>query len=106
MISQSIGTNGKVSVSFTLSNCDSKLCYDLLKLQEIKFSTTENCSKLTIEGAGMEHKSGVAVEVLNLLMENGTKIYAITTSETKISCCIDAASLSKAENLLKDHFEI
>lgn len=106
MISQSIGTNGKVSVSFTLSNCDSKLCYDLLKLQEIKFSTTENCSKLTIEGAGMEHKSGVAVEVLNLLMENGTKIYAITTSETKISCCIDAASLSKAELLLKDHFEI
>ncbi len=106
MISQTISLDGKVSVSFTLSNEDSRLCYDLLKLQEIKFDTTENCSKLTIEGAGMEHKSGVAVEVLNLLMESGTKIYAITTSETKISCCIDASSLTEAESLLKEHFKI
>lgn len=106
MISQTINSDGKVSVSFTLSNEDSRLCYDLLKLQEIKFDTTENCGKLTIEGAGMEHKSGVAVEVLNLLMENGTKIYAITTSETKISCCIDASSLTEAESLLKEHFKI
>lgn len=106
MISQTLSANGSASVSFTLSDTDNKLCYDLLKLQNIKFSSTENCAKLTIEGAGMEHKSGVALEVLNLLTSNKTTVYAITTSETKISCCIDAKSLKGSEHLLKEHFMI
>ena len=54
----------------------------------------------------MEHKSGVALEVLNLLTSNKTTVYAITTSETKNSCCIDASSLKNSEMLLKEHFMI
>ena len=62
--------------------------------------------KLTAEGAGMEHKSGVAADVLSLLGKKGAKVYAITTSETKISCCIDSASLATAEKALKSYYGI
>ena len=61
-------------------------------------------AKLTAEGAGMEHTSGVALEVLSILKGLGTNIYAITTSETKISCCIDHSKLVEAESALKKYY--
>lgn len=63
-------------------------------------------AKITAEGAGMEHKSGVAADVLSLLRDAGAEVFAITTSETQISCCIDSKSLPAAEAALKKYYGI
>lgn len=106
MISQTINRDLTVSVSFTLSDFESEKLFSLLESAKIDYNHTGGTAKLTIEGAGMEHKSGVALEVLNVLASINAKVYAITTSETKISCCIDCSSLQTAENALKENFGI
>ena len=54
----------------------------------------------------MAHKSGVALEVLSILKDLGAEVYAVTTSETKISCCVDEKSLPAAETALKKFYGI
>ncbi|HKL94002.1 MAG TPA: 4-hydroxy-tetrahydrodipicolinate reductase [Clostridia bacterium] len=106
MISQTINKDATISVSFTLSDFDNKKLFALLDSAKIDYSKTIGTAKLTIEGAGMEHKSGVALEVMNVLATISAKIFAITTSETKISCCINASALNTAEEALKEHYGI
>ena len=66
----------------------------------------KGAAKITAEGAGMQHKSGVAADVLSVLRGAGAEVYAITTSETQISCCIDAKSLPAAEEAVKHYYGI
>ena len=40
------------------------------------------------------------------MREAGAEVFAITTSETQISCCIDAKSLSPAEEAVKKYYGI
>jgi len=106
MISQSINNDGTVSVSFTLSDFDNQKMFNLLDRANFTYYKLSSTAKLSIEGAGMEHKSGVALDVLNILTAMNASIFAITTSETKISCCINSSSLCKAEEALKEHYGI
>lgn len=105
MISQNYNADGTAAVSFTAGQ------KDFVRIKEfIPAHLAQNivlgAGKITAEGAGMEHKSGVALEVLSMLRDLGAKIYAITTSETKISCCIDEKSLPAAEAALKKYYGI
>lgn len=106
MISQTINSDGSVSVSFTLFDKDSKKADDLLSKFKIDYTKHSTNAKLTVEGAGMEHKSGVALDVLKVLSQNEVEISSITTSETKISCCIKAEKSKLAEKALKEFFNI
>lgn len=105
MISQNIIADGTLAVSFTLADKDLPTVENLISAA-IPYTATVGTSKLNTEGAGMEHKSGVALEVLTILRTLGAKVYAITTSETKISCCIDSESLTKAEKALRKYYGI
>lgn len=87
MISQNVNPDGTLTVSFSL--CDGDLATAEKIVAGIPHTSMVGKAKLTAEGAGMEHKSGVALEVLSLIKGVGATVYAITTSETKISCCID-----------------
>ena len=71
-----------------------------------QYTAISGCVKLNTEGAGMEHKSGVALEVLSILHNLGATVYAITTSETKISSCINAEVLDNAVVELKKYYGI
>ncbi|NLZ24956.1 MAG: 4-hydroxy-tetrahydrodipicolinate reductase [Clostridiales bacterium] len=104
MISQGKNADGTYLVSFTLSDGDSHKMFGLLG--KTAFTSLSGTAKLTIEGAGMEHRSGVALEVFNLLKKAGVNLYAVTTSETKISCCINGDALLKAESIIKRHYGI
>jgi 4-hydroxy-tetrahydrodipicolinate reductase len=96
MISQAITCGGALSVSFTLSDADADKTFAVLNAAKIPYRSHTGTAKLIIEGAGMEHKSGVALDVLDTLSSLGATVYAITTSETKIACCINASALSDA----------
>ncbi len=105
MISQNINTDGTLAVSFSLPDKDLTRA-DKLIPANVGHTATVNTAKLTAEGAGMEHKSGVALEVLSILNGVGSTVYAITTSETKISCCINLELLAAAEAALKKYYKI
>lgn len=105
MVSQHYNTDETLAISFSLNDSELNMIKKLIP-KNTQFSYVVGTAKLTTEGAGMEHKSGVAFEVLTILKNLGTKIYAITTSETKICCCIDADKLNTAEKALRKYYNI
>ncbi len=104
MISENVNCDGTLTVSFSLGDKDLARAEKILG--DIPHSSVIGTAKLTAEGAGMEHKSGVALEVFSILKGVGASIHAITTSETKISCCIDSAKLIEAEAALRKYYQI
>ncbi|MEG1612817.1 MAG: 4-hydroxy-tetrahydrodipicolinate reductase [Clostridia bacterium] len=106
MISQTLNHDDTVSVSFTLPDNSNNVAYQELFTLNTTYFSKENTSKITSEGAGMAHQCGVAKDVLQILNRSGASIYSITTSETKISCCIDTASVLQAEQALKQYYKL
>ena len=105
MISHHFNADGTVAVSFTLGEDDLGKTESLIP-EGTAGGTLKGAAKITAEGAGMQHKSGVAADVLSVLRGAGAEVYAITTSETQISCCIDAKSLPSAEEAVKHYYGI
>ena len=105
MISHHFNADATVAVSFTLGDADVKKAEGLIPA-DIPSSTVRGAAKITTEGAGMQHRSGVAADVLSALRDAGADVLAITTSETQISCCIDAKSLPAAEAAVKKYYGI
>lgn len=105
MVSQHYNADGSLAASFSLSDADMAIVEKLIP-DRVEYASTVGTAKLTTEGAGMEHKSGVAYEVLTILKNLGTRIFAITTSETKICCCIESDKLKDAEKALRKYYGI
>ena len=105
MISQNINPNGSLTIGFSLNDEDLPAVRNMIT-PGTDYTATSGCVKLNTEGAGMEHKSGVALEVLTILNNLGAKVFAITTSETKISSCINAEVLDAAVVALKQYYGI
>jgi 4-hydroxy-tetrahydrodipicolinate reductase len=104
MISQIHNAGGSVSLSFTVKDKKSERSKNILEKLKIKFTSVNDTSKITCEGAGMEYQSGVFKDIINILNGVGSKIYLVTTSETKISFCIDSASAREAEKLISNYY--
>ncbi len=104
MISQNINLDGTLTVSFSLGDQDLARAEQIVG--DIQHTAEVGKAKLTAEGAGMEHKSGVALDVFSILKGVGANIHAISTSETKISCCIDKDKIVEAESALKKYYQI
>lgn len=105
MISQNVNADGTLAVSFSLSDNDLSRAEKLIPTGT-NYKAIIGTVKLTAEGAGMEHKSGVALEVLSILKGLGSTVHAITTSETKISCSINRDVQAAAEAALKKYYGI
>ena len=65
-----------------------------------------NITKVVVEGIGMEFRHGVAAEAFSALCEAGVELLMISTSETKISCAIDAENAARALNALADYLDL
>jgi aspartate kinase len=66
----------------------------------------ERVAKVSIAGAGMIGRPGVAAKMFATLAEAGVNIQMISTSEIKVSCAIDSADSDLALKVLCDTFEI
>ena len=62
--------------------------------------------KLTVAGAGMERRHGVAARLFGTLAKNGIDLAIVTTSEMKISFCTDQDRLETAKRIIIDEFNI
>lgn len=108
MISQPAPVQGKFTLSFSLPSGDLAKAKKVLSgiSSEENTEALENISKLSVEGSGMERQSGAAAVVFDTLSALHIPVYLITTSETKISCCVPLENAETALHALKKQFSI
>ena len=66
----------------------------------------QKIAKVTIAGAGMIGRPGVAAQMFSTLANAGINIQMISTSEVKVSCVVDEADCDRAIVALCEVFEI
>lgn len=112
MIVQNISSDGKATdISFTVPKTDAKKALDITEnlckeLDAEKVLLNEGIAKVSIVGVGMRTHSGVAAQMFEALAKHGINIMAISTSEIKISCLIDAKYTELAVRVLHDTFKL
>ncbi|BCB95485.1 aspartokinase [Dissulfurispira thermophila] len=98
-------------ISFTVPKADSKkalkITEDIAKELGAKgVDMREDIAKISVVGVGMRTHSGVAAQMFDTLARHGINIMAISTSEIKVSCLIDAKYTELAVRVLHDVFEL
>lgn len=88
MIAETYSCNSNFNLGFTVENANAKRVCEIISHLKLNYQMHEDVIKLVIEGAGMAHAYGIAGEVIEIL--SPYDILTVTTSETKISCCISA----------------
>ncbi|MBD2609218.1 aspartate kinase [Scytonema hofmannii FACHB-248] len=73
---------------------------------EAEVMVQQQIAKISISGAGMIGRPGVAAQMFITLAEAGVNIQMISTSEVKVSCVVDAAECDRAVAALREAFEI
>ena len=86
------------AIAPALRNSDSSEQAEVMIQQQI--------AKVSIVGAGMIGRPGVAAEMFATLARREVNIRMISTSEVKVSCVIDSADCEKAVAALRETFEI
>ncbi|MHC0064218.1 aspartate kinase [Nostoc sp. UIC 10890] len=76
------------------------------KSEEAEVMVEHNIAKVSIAGAGMIGRPGVAAKMFATLAEAGVNIQMISTSEVKVSCVVDANQCDRAVLALRTAFEI
>ncbi len=83
-----------------------ELCEELITKLGGQISTQINLSKLSIRGAGIMGRPGIAAKLFETLSKVGVNLRLIATSEVKVSCVIDRELGSKALRAISEAFEI
>ena len=73
---------------------------------EAEVMVKQNIAKVSIVGAGMIGRPGVAAKMFATLAEAGVNVQMISTSEVKVSCVVDEEDCDKAVSALCNTFEI
>ena len=98
-IAFTIDTSDKEKTLATLNKLKSEIgCRDILANSEI--------AKVSIIGAGMIDRPGIASGMFETLSNLGINIKMISTSEIKISCLVDKADANKAVKALHEEFDL
>ncbi|MBD2776761.1 aspartate kinase [Iningainema tapete] len=74
--------------------------------EEAEVMVQQNIAKVSIAGAGMIGRPGVAAKMFATLAAASVNIQMISTSEVKVSCVIDAQDCDRAVNALREAFEV
>ena len=112
VIVQNVGHDGMTDLSFTVNRADFTRAMTLLKDQVMPHikcrdvSGDDKIAKVSLVGLGMRSHVGVASRMFRTLAEEGINIQMITTSEIKVSVCIDEKYLELAVRVLHKAFEL
>ena len=104
-------SNNTNDIAFTISASDldkfstiqDKIKYEL---NASNVYIDENISKVSIIGAGMIDRPGIAAQMFKTLTSENINIKMIATSEIKISCLVDKENSQKAVKALCETFEL
>ena len=111
MVSQSAPKGDRLDISFSLSR---GALNDALAAIKQAFPGGEDPSvdvndavvKLVVAGPGMEHQAGVTSRLFNALAEEDVGVYAVSTSETQIACCVGKDDAERAKRAIAATFSL
>lgn len=112
MIIQSYGRNDYTNdIAFTVTASDYAKTMDIVKqsVSEIGASgvlVDEDIAKVSIVGAGMVDRPGIAASMFKALAESNINIKMISTSEIKISCLVEKHQSKAAIQALHSAFHL
>ena len=109
MIIQSLANNGTNSIAFTVDAEDLDSAIKTLEQEKnilgaAEILTDKDIAKVSIVGAGMVDRPGIAADMFRALAEENINIKMISTSEIKISCLVDKENANKAIKALCKEF--
>jgi aspartate kinase len=109
MIVQNVSHKGFTDISFTVNKTDADIAEEIAKevAQEIgaeEVERNDKIAKVSIVGLGMRTHAGTAAKMFEVLSREGINIYAISTSEIKISVLIDEKYAELAVRSLHEAF--
>lgn len=99
-------------IAFTIDMADLPKTVAALEALKVEIGLTgdiqinDNIAKVSIVGAGMIDRPGVASTMFETLGAQGINIRMISTSEIKISCLVDKDDAQKAVKALHEVFEL
>jgi aspartate kinase len=110
MIAQSVGSDGKAAIGFTVPGGDLKATLNVLRplAKELGASLEydEEVSKVSIVGAGMRTHTGVAEKMFAALAHENVNMKMITTADIKISVLVDKADGLRALRAVHTAFNL
>ena len=116
LIIQSIHEGNSNDIAFTIPQNQYsqalKLTHDLLpellgpEQNRALVQGEPQIAKVTISGAGMIGRPGVAAQMFQALGQAGVNIQMISTSEVKVSCVLDPSDSQRAAQVLCDTFGV
>ncbi len=111
MIVQNVGHDGATDMSFTVPRVELARAERTLEplMQEMGargITTDPTVAKVSIVGAGLHNAPGYAARMFGALADAGVNIEMISTSEVRITCVIEEASLTDALAALHGAFEL
>ena len=112
MIIQSYGRNDDTNdIAFTVGKVDYDKTMEIVKkaIKEINATNVlvdDDIAKVSIVGAGMVDRPGIAASMFKALAEAGINIKMISTSEIKISCLVERDQSNEAIKALHSAFHL
>lgn len=112
MIIQSYGRSDATNdIAFTIAKTDLDKTLDILKVVNSKINAKEilldeDIAMVSIVGAGMVDRPGIAASMFKALAESGINIKMISTSEIKISCLVEREQSNAAIKSLHTAFHL
>ena len=110
LIIQSTHAEKSNDITFTISKEDliktQILCKEYISKIGGKLSFQSDMTKLSIRGAGIMGRPGIAAKLFETLSRGSINLRVIATSEVKVSCLIDAKFGSKALRVVGEAFDL
>ena len=110
MISQQLAGDGTCTVSFSCDEAEAEVLDKAIRenatLSALDTSKQDGLVLISLVGAGMASRSGVASTVFSVLAQEGIRYYQITTSEISISVTVDRENKGKAVIALGEAFNL
>ncbi len=110
LIIQSTHQGNSNDITFTIAEEDLKrtklLCQKLIQRLGGNLTIQEKMSKLSIRGAGIMGRPGIAAKFFDTLSKSGINLRLIATSEVKVSCVINAKSGNKGLRYVSEAFDL
>ena len=110
LIIQSTHEGSSNDITFTVSEADLELARSVSQtvLDNLggALAAEGGLTKLSISGAGIMGRPGIAAGLFTCLSQQGINLRLIATSEVKVSCVIDSSTSSKALQAVQDAFDL
>ncbi|BEV35461.1 aspartate kinase [Synechococcus sp. M16CYN] len=110
LIIQATHRGGSNDITFTVDESDldlaSQVSQSVIANLGGELATEGGFTKLSISGAGIMGRPGIAASLFTCLYQQGINLRLIATSEVKVSCVIAASAGRKALQAVRDAFEV